>query len=119
MHLREGDGGAAGDGGGDTPEWARHRMEAPQGMVASAWSSLIHIVAIARASVGIGVLAQELINLHIRPRELLNVGRGDVQVNVLLELCCCCCSVSEWLEDLRSFSLLLSEAWAACGVRHW
>jgi hypothetical protein len=46
---------------------------------------LIHVVTVARASVGISVRAQELIDLGIRPRELHGIGvRGDVEVRVLL-----------------------------------
>jgi hypothetical protein len=46
---------------------------------------LIHVVTVARASVGIGIRARELIGLSIRPKELHGViVRWDVEVEVLL-----------------------------------
>jgi hypothetical protein len=60
------DGGGAGDGCRDTV-------------------LLIHVVVVARASLGIGVCARELIGLGIRPSELHGVRvRGDAEVVVLL-----------------------------------
>jgi hypothetical protein len=60
-------------------------MEAPQGDGGCGAVLLIHVVAVDRTSVGIGVRARELIGLSIRPRELHGVSvRWDVEVEVLL-----------------------------------
>jgi len=48
---------------------------------------ILHVVAAARASVGIGVRARELVSLSVQRRELLGVGiRGDVEVGAGADL---------------------------------
>jgi hypothetical protein len=73
------------DGGGCASKWgvAWDRSAAGDGGCGAVL--LIHVVTVARASVGIGVRARELIGLSIRPRELHGVSvRWDVEVEVLL-----------------------------------